>query len=200
MTNCDFNSPCDCRDCRTISERIKCPNCGFSNIVSIVQISLGRTLDRKGISYFEFMKPQEPVKDLNCYKCNFLIEKVGYYTEIDVESNNYQIKREELINQNRLCFICNKIETLDNLPIFGKVVLKQKNGKNLCQECYAKEMKKEIPDPSTEFEKYSFDIRQMKWILKRIKLACQKCGKFRWLNVENRWKKYCWKCYMELNS
>ena len=200
MPNCDFNSPCDCRDCRTISELIKCPKCGFSNVVLIEQISLGKTRDRKGIIYYEFEKPKEPIKDLNCYKCNFLLEKVGYYSEIAVEANKYQIRREELISQNRLCSICNKIETLDFVPLFGKVVLERKNGKNLCQECYANEMEKEILNPSNEFEKYSFDKRQLKWILIKVKLACQKCGKFRWLNVENRWKKLCWNCYKELNS
>jgi len=60
-------------------------------------------------------------------------------------------------------------------------------------------MMKENPDSSNDFEKYPFDEIEIKWILEKVKRAFEKCGKYRWLNAENQWKKYYLKCYKELN-
>ncbi|MHA1302609.1 MAG: hypothetical protein ACTSPI_02760 [Candidatus Heimdallarchaeaceae archaeon] len=195
MPNCDFGSPCDCIDCSTRINHFICPKCDFTNYVKILRPSEYK-VDRKGIGYYDFTTPTEPVKDLKCFKCGFLIEKVGYYTEIAIETNERELEREEKIKQGKICTECKKIEEMD-ITRFGSVILKKKNGKNLCQECYAKVMKEEIPDPSNDKEKYFFYDRELKWVLEKIKIPCIICGRQRWLNAENKWKKMCLKCYKE---
>jgi len=199
IPNCDFNRPCDCIDCRTIYEHIICPKCNFTNHIRIVRNSLGYSYDRKVVGGYDFEIPTEPIKDLKCFKCGFQIEKVGYYTEVDIDSNKRELEREEKIAQNKFCSKCKKVEKMDMVLGFENlnVILKEKNGENLCQECYAEKMKNEIPDPSTDKEKYYFEKRQLKWVLEKIKVTCERCGKARWLNAENHWKKLCLKCYKE---
>ncbi|HUT81371.1 MAG TPA: hypothetical protein VMZ29_09235 [Candidatus Bathyarchaeia archaeon] len=194
MPNCDFGRPCDCIDCCTVIKQIKCPNCNFVNRVKIIR-NAKYEVDRKGIGYYDFTEPTEPIKDLNCFKCGYLIENVCFYSEIAIESNKRE--REKKIEQGRICSECQKVEEMDFLGMFGEVVLKNKNGKNLCQECYAKVMKEELSDPSNEKEKYYFDDLKCKWVLEKIKLPCEVCGKERWLNADNKWKKMCLRCYKE---
>jgi len=196
IPNCDFNRPCDCTRCRTTYNHIKCPKCEFTNCVRVIRSSEYK-VDRKGIGDYDFTTPKEPIKDLKCFKCGFLIKNVDYYSDVDNDANKRAIKREEKIKQGRICSECQKVEEMDFTAIFGNVVLKEKKGKKLCQGCYAKVMENEIPDPSNDAEKYSFDKRQLKWVLEKVKIPCSNCGKSRWLNAENHWKKLCLKCYKE---
>jgi len=196
VPNCDFGRPCDCIDCRTIYEHIKCPKCNFKNYVTVIR-KAEYEVDRKGIGAYYFTIPTEPIKDLNCFKCGFLIKKVGYYSDVDNDANKREIEREERIKQGRICAECQQVEEMDFDARFGRVILKEKNGKNLCQKCYAEVIKNEIPDPSSDTEKYYFDEKELEWILEKIKISCEVCGKERWLNAENHWKKKCLKCYRE---
>ncbi len=97
MPNCDWGRPCDCKECRTVYKNIDCPNCGFTNVVAIVRETVGYVTDRKGISSYEFAISNEPVKDLLCFKCKHLIEKVGYYSEIAQHANKQNLFRENAI-------------------------------------------------------------------------------------------------------
>lgn len=47
---------------------------------------------------------------------------------------------------------------------------------------------------------YYFDKNQLKWVLEKIKLACDNCGVQRWLNAEDYWKKLCLKCNRKTNT
>jgi len=60
MPKCDFNRPCDCRDCREIIETHVCPNCQFPNKVSIDRIAHWED-DRYGVGGFKFETPTSTV-------------------------------------------------------------------------------------------------------------------------------------------
>jgi hypothetical protein len=196
MSNCDWGRPCDCLDCCTIYEHIICLKCGFTNVVSIVRNVDGYYTDKHGIGYYEFSVPSEPIKDLTCFKCSYKIEKIGYYTDINTNACQTMLKKEKAIEDGRVCSVCQKIEEYDfALHSFDKVQLQSKDGKLLCQSCLADVLEKELPDPSNEREKYQFNRRKLKWELSKVKQKCVDCGKERWLNAENRWKKQCETCY-----
>lgn len=200
MSSCDWGRPCTCLDCRTVYEKIKCPNCGFINTIEIVREVKGYYEDRKGMGGYDFYIPTGPVKDLQCYKCGYLIEKVGYYTEISLDSCKRDLDREKAIKDGKVCSKCNKVEGFDFCFGMTDVKLKIKDGVFLCQECLSEIIKKEIHDPSDENEKYVFDEKELKWKLYKIKKECVDCGKKRWLNAENQWKIRCIKCYRKVQS
>ncbi len=56
----------------------------------------------------------------------------------------------------------------------------------------------QLPDPSNDNEKYEFDRRKLRWVLKKVKVECLDCGKKRWVNVENRWKTRCITCFNKI--
>ncbi|PPA80980.1 hypothetical protein C4A76_24595 [Brevibacillus laterosporus] len=91
------------------------------------------------------------------------------------------------------CYICKSIE--GEFKLMNKVILHQRQGTLLCQDCLATKLKEELPDPSTENLKYEFDKRELIWKPLKIKQACISCGRHRWLSINNQWKKKCVKCY-----
>jgi hypothetical protein len=200
MPNCDWGRPCSCIECRTIYHKIICPNCSFSNTIEILRNVNGYSIDRKGLEGYDFSIPTEPIKDLQCYKCGYLIEKVGYYTEISLDSCKQDLEREKAIEDGKVCSKCNTVEGFDYCFGVEKVKLKIKDGVFLCQKCLSEIVKKETPDPSNENEKYVFDEKESKWKLNKIKKECVDCGKKRWLNVENQWKTQCINCYRKIKT
>jgi len=198
MPNCDWNRPCDCIECRTIYDAVICPECGFKNSISIVRNVKGYSTDRKGLGSYDFEIPTEPLKDLTCYKCGYLIEKRNYYTKIESSFCEKELEREKAINNGRVCSECGKVEGVD-YSTTEYVKLQEKDGRQFCQQCLAHRIKREMPDPSNENEKYIFDKKQCKWVLEKVKKACVVCGKKRLLNVENQWKTQCNNCYRGKN-
>jgi hypothetical protein len=82
----------------------------------------GYEKDRKDIGDYNFIKKSEPLKELNCYKCDSLIQDVPYYEQV-----------EESINKSRLhaktCEKCgiNELDSLSSIEDF--------RGKLLCGKC-----------------------------------------------------------------
>jgi hypothetical protein len=74
MPNCDWGRPCDCIDCRTVYEKIKCTECGFENTVPIVRIVKGYSVDKKGVGGYDFEMPENPLKGKNCEKCGHALD------------------------------------------------------------------------------------------------------------------------------
>ena len=112
--------------------------------------------DRKGISGYRFETPDEPVLDLTCFKCGYVIKEVGYYTELDQEGCKQNILKATALEQGKVCATCKKIEGFDYVSGYGLAKLKNHEGHLLCQECLGETLMSQIPDPSNENEKYEF--------------------------------------------
>jgi hypothetical protein len=125
MPNCGWDYPCDCIECRTEIFNVICPSCSFKNTVSYVREVGGYFTDRKGIGYYEFIDKKTPLKNLNCYKCGYLIKNVPYYEKIENTINERELNA-------KICEGCGKKDTEIFLPF------KYKNGKLLCPKCFRK--------------------------------------------------------------
>lgn len=193
MSNCDFGSPCDCKDCRTTHNTIICPSCEFENVVRILRNS--KLVYEKGCADYSFSIPSGPSKDLSCFRCSSLIQNVGYYTEIDDRICERNLEIILAREAGRECSICKSIE--GDFKALKNVVLHQRYDMLLCQDCLCIKVKVELPNPSTETLKYEFDNKELKWQPVRIKQACISCGQMRWLSYNNKWKKKCQKCFVK---
>lgn len=195
MPNCDWNKPCDCRDCREIIETHICPSCQFKNKVSIERMAQWVNDQKHGGGHYVFEVPSSPIKDLDCYNCGYRMEKVGYFTSVHEVFCQWEKERSDLIQAGRFCVKCNKIEGKD----FGfskRVKLRDFNGQIMCEECIVESFKLVNPDPSDTANKYRFDQEKLEWILVRVKLACVSCGESHWVNANERgWRKQCKPCY-----
>lgn len=189
MSNCDWNRPCDCIDCRTVYESVICPACGFDNTVNIVREAY-YTVDRKGVGGYTFVDPNGPIQDLPCYKCGHVIKDV-LYDSINGDACQRTMNHLRAVEEGRVCAKCGKAEGDD----FGRITIRPKDGALLCHGCHADMMKRELPNPSNDHEKYAFDRSRLQWILSKVKRPCEKCGKLRWLNLKNSWKRLCLKCF-----
>lgn len=201
MPNCDFGRPCSCRDCRTVQETITCPECAFPNTVRIEQ-DWTKGVDRKGMTFIDFVRPTTPKKDLVCYQCAAVIKDVDYFTARDDAACEHKVKRLEAELSGKGCSKCGKLEGID---FVGRgwaadiVQLAEDDGEKLCQACLSDRVKARIPDPSSSTEKFTYDRRAMVWKLEKVRVACDGCGKQRWLNAENAWKKKCSSCYFSVH-
>ncbi|MFD2168694.1 hypothetical protein [Tumebacillus lipolyticus] len=194
MPSCDFNRPCDCRDCRRIDYTINCPHCSFENDVSVVGIAKWET-DRKGFSGVTFTKPVLPVRDLTCYNCKSIIRNAGVFDNVCTEVMERKLGKLKAIEQGRICFLCRNVEGYDGSFLGRDEKYREKDGKKYCSTCLPKIIEKETPNPSDTDSKYEFDKNKLEWVLRKVKQTCTRCQKKRWLNVENRWKKLCSSCY-----
>ncbi len=196
MANHDFNRPCDCRECRTISFVVACPHCAFENLVLVVQESHWET-DRKGIGYYSFTLPNKIGKDFDCFKCGSLVQNTRYFDEIDTELCKTKLERQDAIERREVCTRCGAVKGYDySKGIIEKVdQLYTIDNENLCKSCYGDYLAETSPDPSDADNRYTFNRRTFKWELARVRRACSVCGKIRWLNVKNAWKAKCSKCY-----
>lgn len=194
MPNCDWNRPCDCRDCREIIETHICPNCQFPNKVSIDR-NARWVEDRKGIGGYMFDVPTSPIKDLDCYSCGHHMAAVGYYTSVHERLCEQEKEHADLIRAGKVCAGCNKIEGID-WGFRGRIKLRVFNGKQLCETCVVDAVKQDNPDPSDAANKFTFDEAKLEWILDRVKIACSTCTKSHWVKVAERsWRKQCKSCY-----
>jgi hypothetical protein len=195
MPNCDWNRPCDCRDCREIIETHVCPSCQFKTKVSIDRIARWEDDKKHGGGGYLFDVPTSPIKDLSCYSCGHHMAAVGYYTSVHERFCQQEKERADLIRAGRFCVSCEKVEGID----FGFstwIKLRDLNGRTLCESCLVEAAQLEKPDPADAANKYTFDRSKLEWILDRVKLACGTCGKSHWVNVgEQSWRKQCKACY-----
>ncbi len=191
MANCDFGSPCDCRECRTAHRNESCAACGFVTTVEIEgTVTFGR--DRKGIRTSEQVSPDGPDMSLACWKCGAVKEGVRFYTAVATSTCVRRAERERLEVEARPCDGCGtRVEGYPDRAI----TLREHDSKQLCVNCIAAHVERTTPDPSTSDAKYSFNRRTLKWEEYKRRVACSSCGKARWLNIGNEWKKVCGPCY-----
>lgn len=195
MANCDWNRPCDCSDCRESIDTHVCPNCGFSNRVSVMRSSRWVADMKHGGGHYEFDAPTSPIKDLNCYSCGQHMAAVGYYTSVHELFCEQEKERTDLIRAEKVCDSCNKVEGVD-WGFRERIQLRTFNGRQLCGECVVEAAKQEKPDPTDAANKYMFDGSNLEWILDRVKIACATCTKSHWVKVTERsWRKQCKTCY-----
>lgn len=199
MPNCDWGRPCDCIECRTIYDHITCPKCGFPNVVRIVRIVEGYSVDHDNIGGYNFSIPKGNGPDLSCYKCHYQIQSPPYYDEIDIDGCKREIKREQKIKDGRICSKCGFIEEFNDSGLNNQV-LQEKNGKLYCRSCFIKRIKQEKADPSNEKEKYVFNEEELKWKLDKVRIICPLCGRKRWLLERNKFKQYCLSCYKKISN
>jgi len=189
----DFNKPCSCRECRTKHYEINCPRCSLLHVFDVEQSY--KPSSEKGIAGYDFSTPDMPGKDFKC-ECGHLISDLKFYTSYN---KKHTLVRREYIEKKekaRRCTECSKIEGFDRISYpWRDVELIQDGDSLLCQECNAKHVQAQLIDPSSDSEKYEFDLRSLQYKLVRIKRACTLCKKERWLNAENHWKKQCKNCY-----
>lgn len=191
MPNCDWGRPCDCSDCRTERFPVVCAHCGFKNVLRVEGGSEYK-VDRKGLGYYDFNHPGG-TKDLNCYQCSTVIPGVRYYDSYDEEACKSSLVLYQNKLNGRICFDCEAIE--GEFKGFSSVTLKKLHNKLYCQSCIVEVYKNQIPNPSNENEKYSFNETSLKWELDKVRIECPSCNRKRWLNAENRWRKKCKTCY-----
>lgn len=195
MARHDFNSPCDCRECREMSKHHICPACQFVHVVTIDRDSTIAT-DRKGFTYYDFTTPEGPGKSITC-SCGYVLS-VGYFTTYNHRVTQLLKEDRERKVAARTCTDCQNIEGFDRSPKQHSVIeLEEFEGRNICQDCAASLIQAKTPDPSNENNKYEFDLRKREWTLHKIKRACVDCGKNRWLNANNQWKDKCKNCYVK---
>lgn len=194
MASHDFNQPCDCRECREISKKILCPSCGYCHVVVVDRIPEWG-MDRKGTRTVDFLIPEAPGKTFTC-ECGHIIQEAGYFTYYDVQGTAHERERMAKRAAAASCDACGKLEGLDYAVGFmEKVQLKEIESLHLCQSCLADQVQTSTKDPSDPSHKYVFDRKALVWKLDKVKVPCTKCGKSRWLNAENQWKKECLSCY-----
>lgn len=114
----------------------------------------------------------------------------------DKEIKLFQSKnREKMIEQGRFCSNCKRVEFFDLQERSLQPSLREYKNRKYCHVCIVEEFKKDNPNPSNDEKKYELNSDSLSWDLKKVLVACKKCGKKRWLNVENQWKKMCITCY-----
>ena len=195
MPNHDWpGRSCDCRECSTVTRKEVCPKCGFGTIVEIVGVAQ-RGYDRKGMPETTVFVPDGPPRDLSCKKCDFTWE-VPSYSSIDEDACRAALERNRIESAATPCSNCDKrVEWSQAANGIAAIHLREHRGNKLCSECLAKAIKAETPNPSTGTEKYEFNRNALKWEVVKVRLPCADCGRQRWLNVENRWKKRCDTCF-----
>jgi hypothetical protein len=104
------------------------------------------------------------------------------------------MQREQIEKTARPCNSCNA-KSEHTIEGYKSVELQEYKGSFYCKNCLPEKVKEDIPDPSNVNEKYLFDNRELKWVISKVRLKCEVCGKPRWLNNENRWKTMCLSCY-----
>ncbi|MGD6815488.1 hypothetical protein ACQCVE_00240 [Metabacillus sp. 113a] len=184
MPNCDWGRPCNCLDCRTNRFSIHCEACGFDTMVSYVMSEVGGHTDKKGMFSYEFKEQTEKYSEINCFKCGEYKNNVPYFEKIEVDINNSRLNQ-------RTCVACGVKE----LETFRKIKYKVWKNETFCTGCVEKQFMSEVPNPSTNEKVFKVDTSNMKYILEKVKIPCNTCGRQRWLNVENQWKKQCTSCY-----
>ena len=196
MANCDWGRPCTCRECRTQYRKEICPMCSFNNVVELEGTGVIKT-GRKGMSYADITMPTGNTMNLECVKCGYVINNVGFYTRLAVDACQFNLKRDELKKSSRPCDDCNS-NIQDSIGGYQSIELFEHNGKFVCKECLSKRIEAENPDPSNKNEKYIFNKHELKWVLSKVRVICESCGKPRWLKQENSWKTQCLSCYKKV--
>ncbi|MFS0637300.1 hypothetical protein AB1K84_15480 [Mesobacillus foraminis] len=186
MPNCDWGKPCRCIDCRTKTFSIPCKACGFGTVVSYVRGVESSFTDRKGLSGYNFEERTDNSSEINCYKCGHHMAGVPYFEKIEHSRN-------ESILKQKVCSDCG-IREYDSFKIiqFGEW-----DDKVLCFDCLGRKLELELPDPSTKQEKFKLDVKLKNYVLEKVMIPCETCGKKRWVKAENRWKKQCSNCYRQ---
>ncbi|MEK5282985.1 MULTISPECIES: hypothetical protein [unclassified Paenibacillus] len=196
MANHDFNSPCNCSECREITQTHVCLSCQFPNKVSIDGIARWVS-DRKGGGDYIFDIPPSPIRDLNCYSCGHLMPAVGYYDSVDKEACQRAQERIDLIHAGKVCNSCNKVEGID-WGFGGIIKLRTYNGQQFCGGCVVEAAKQDNPDPSDKDNKYEFNQASLEWSLARVRSYCKTCGKGYLVAVSERsWRNLCKSCYSQ---
>lgn len=195
MANHDFNSPCSCVECCTEYRDELCIHCGFKNTLTNIG-SATYTQDRKGTRGYDVEYQKTPLKNMTCFKCKKVTPKVAFFTEVDKDGCSRTLEHARISKTAEPCDVCG--EQVE----FGKsklqaIKLTKFADRNLCVKCLPREMEAKTPNPSDNDKKYAFNRHSLKWELSRVRKACAKCGRSRWLNIENSWKKNCGNCYME---
>jgi hypothetical protein len=193
MSNCDFGSPCDCRECRTGIRTEECPACAFDNVVEI-EGTIDFCIDRKGVRYGHLTLPEDPALDLVCRKCGYAIKGIAYYTRVDESECNARLERDRLAATAPPCALC-EINVERTFGAFRAVELREYRNRKLCPKCYVDAVEADTPDPSNGERKYVFNRRTIRWELSKVRRVCASCGKARWLNAENSWVTRCGPCY-----
>jgi len=193
MSDCEWGRPCTCRECCTQFRQEICPMCGFENVVELEGTGEFRT-DNKGMRYAEITPPTGDPMNLECFKCSHVIINVKFYSRISILACESKINRDEINESSRPCDDCNK-KIRYSIGGYQSIELFEHNGKYVCKECLSERIKKENQDPTNRDEKYIFDSRELKWVLSKVRVHCETCGKSRWLLQENSWKKQCSSCY-----
>lgn len=188
----DFNSPCDCRECREEHRSYECPGCGLETVV-VVEMESVPNRDHKGMSGYEFREPARPKSALKCFDCGKGIAAV-LYDRIDDDACLRGKARQAAIAAGNVCDECSAVEGHDS-TFAASVVLRRRAGQRLCQDCLATAIEGATPDPSDGQTKYAFDRRSLKYVPARQKRTCIDCGRSSWVNIENQWKKQCMKCW-----
>jgi hypothetical protein len=192
MASCDFGSPCDCSECRTRKRQELCPQCGFRNVVALLG-SAEQTYDRKGVRGYDVTYPDGPPKELVCRACG-AVSTVPHYTSVDEQGCRAALETIRLERDAKPCDGCGRRSEFSfSGPV--PVRLQQHRDVALCEECLAERLKKESPDPSDGDNRYTFNKRTLQWTISKVRVACADCGRFRWLNAENRWKRLCSTCF-----
>lgn len=196
MPSHDFNRPCDCRECRTLTFMIVCPQCNFENVVEVERTSRP-AVDRKGIAYYDFEEPNRAGAALDCFACGAVVPNTRYFDRLDVDRCQYQLDRRAAVNRGELCSRCGRVKGFDWITAEGGLIdrLYQVAGEQLCKACFADHLEHTTPNPSDEWHRFTFNRRKLQWQLVKVKKACSVCGRLRWLNVENQWKDKCSNCY-----
>ncbi|MDA3907233.1 MAG: hypothetical protein PF484_14265 [Bacteroidales bacterium] len=193
MPNCDFGTPCTCKECRTNIRNEICPSCGFDNVIEIEGAGEIKT-DRKGIRYADITYPTGNPQNLDCFKCGHSIINVEFYTRISIPECKANMKRDAIKESSKPCDDCN-VNIQNSLGTYKEIKLFEHKGNFLCKECLAKRIKTENPDPSDQNKKFTFNNNDLKWVLSKVRVKCKSCGKPRWLMPENSWKNQCLPCF-----
>lgn len=195
MANHDWGRACDCRECMTDFVDVPCPSCGTPVTLTFVYDG-GWERDNKGMSYPARILPRGLPRLIPCFSC-----KQEFATDTNFESFSYstalrKIGRDAAITEGRTCVRCNAVEKFDRRPHSSEAISLTEIASGLvCQGCYAVAVQENVPDPSTEDERYEFDPRVAKWVLRKIRRICVDCGTTRWLGAGNSWRPRCDSCF-----
>ena len=144
----------------------------------------GGIIDRKGIFSYDFQERTDKSSEINCYKCGHHMTGVAYFEKIEEHRNKIKLIEKE-------CVECGIRESQ------SKSIIQYREWKNetLCLGCLEKKLIVELPNPSTDDEKFQLDVKLMKYVKDKVMIPCITCGRKRWLKADNQWKKQCIKCY-----
>ncbi|MDM5249638.1 hypothetical protein [Lysinibacillus sp. G4S2] len=184
MPNCEWGKPCTCIDCRTKIFSIPCNSCGFDTTVSYEMSPDGGNTDRKGIFSYDFQERIDKSSEIDCYKCGHHMTGVSYYEKIEERRNEMKLNE-------KACAECG-IRKSESISI---IQYREWKNEILCLCCLEKKLIVELPNPSTDDEKFKLDVKSMKYVLDKVMIPCITCGRKRWLKADNQWKKQCVNCY-----